>query len=430
MNTAVIRRRDQVRPLTVPRRNRRCADPAVSDDAVSELCAALFSSFPRKDQRQRGEQYLRGLLTTEGRKTARNIAAHLGAPATEQTLHHFIADSTWNWQPLRAALAAHLERKTPVQAWVVRQMAIPKTGEHSVGVDRGFAPHLRQTFRGQQAFGVWLASQELSVPVDWRLVLPDQWVHDHALRDRAGVPKEAGAESPEECAVAVALEAARRWGPRRPVLIDLRDGDVSAAVAPLAAAGVPFLLRVSGTQRLSVADRAMPGFRGGPLPAQRILQLVKGVRRPVPWQDTAAGLTPRTSLAAMVPVALSDPSSGGTRGLSLLGEWTDPSRPPSALWLTGMTQPGPGPLLRLTKLTRRVDMDFARVGEETGLRDYVGRSFRGWHRHMTLASAAHAAVVLSGGGYDSDYDGGSGGGYGGGYDGESERGHPAELASA
>lgn len=425
MNTVVIRRRDPVRPLTVPPRNRRPAGPALSDDAVGELCATLFSSFPRKDQRQRGEQYLRGLLTTQGRKTARNIAAHLGPPATEQTLHHFIADSTWNWRPLRAALAAHLERKTAVQAWVVRRMSIPKTGEHSVGVDRVLAPHLRQTFRGQQAFGVWLASQELSAPVDWRLVLPDQWVHDHRLRDRAGVPEEAGAESPQECAVAVALEAARRWGPRRPVLIDLRDGDLSAAVAPLSEAGVPFLLRISGTQRLSVADRAMPGFRGGPLPAQRILQLVKGVRRPVPWQDTAAGLAPRTSLAATIPVTLSDPS-GATRGLSLLGEWTDPSRPPSALWLTGLTQQGPGPLLRLTKLTRRVDADFARVGEETGLRDYVGRSFRGWHRHMTLASAAHAAVVLSG----ADYHGGSGDGYDGGYDGDSESGCTAELASA
>lgn len=393
----------------MPCRSGRPADPSVSDDAVSELCATLFSSFPRKDQRQRGAQYLRGLLTTEGRKTARNIAAHLGAPATEQTLHHFIADSTWSWRPLRAALAAHLERKTAAQAWVVRQMSIPKTGEHSVGVDRGFAPHLRQSFRGQQAYGVWLASQELSAPVDWRLVLPEQWIHDPALRTRAGVPEEAGAESQEECAVAVALEAARRWGPRRPVLIDLRDGDAPAAVAPLAAAGVPFLLRIAGSQRLSVADRAMPGFRGGPLPAQQILQLVKGVRRPVPWQDTVAGHVPRTSLAAMVPVALSD-RSAAPRGLFLLGEWTDPTRPPSALWLTSMAQPGAGPLLRLTKLTDRVDADFARVGEETGLRDYVGRSFRGWHRHMTLASAAHAAVVLSGAGYAP--------------------GRPAELASA
>ncbi|MFB6845060.1 IS701 family transposase [Streptomyces sp. NPDC056373] len=400
----------------MPRRNRRPADPAEAADAVSELCATLFSSFPRKDQRLRGEQYLRGLLTTQGRKTARNIAAQLGAPATEQTLHHFIADSTWNWQPLRVALAAHLERQTAVQAWVVRQMSIPKTGEHSVGVDRGSAPHLRQTFRGQQALGVWLASQELSAPVDWRLVLPDQWVHDRRLRDRAGVPEGTGAESPEQCAVTVALEAARRWGPRRPVLIDLRDGDVSTAVAPLSAVGVPFLLRIGDAQRLSVADPAMPGFRGGPLPAQRILQLVKGGRRPVPWQDAVAGLAPRASLAAMVPVALPDPS-GARHGLSLLGEWTDPSRPPSALWLTGRTQPGPGPLLRLTKLTRRVDADFARVGADTGLRDYVGRSFRGWHRHMTLASAAHAAVVLSGGGYDA-------------HDGYCERGGPAELASA
>jgi SRSO17 transposase len=53
------------------------------------------------------------------------------------------------------------------------------------------------------------------------------------------------------------------------------------------------------------------------------------------------------------------------------------------------------PLLRLTKLTRRVHRDFTEVGEEVGLRDFVGRSYRGWHRHITLASAAHAAAVLS-----------------------------------
>jgi SRSO17 transposase len=41
-----------------------------------------------------------------------------------------------------------------------------------------------------------------------------------------------------------------------------------------------------------------------------------------------------------------------------------------------------------------VDRDFADIADRVGVRDYAGRSFAGWHRHMTLASAAHAAVVL------------------------------------
>ncbi|MET9434095.1 transposase [Streptomyces sp. NPDC006551] len=398
--------------LTVPHRVGIPTGSAAADHVLAELGDTLFSSFRRKDQRRKAERYLHGLLTTRGRKSIRNIALQLGGSATEQSLHHFIASSTWDWRPLRAALASHLERTAAPQAWVVRQMEIPKAGEHSVGVDRRFAPRLGHMFRGQQASGVWLASQELSAPVDWRLHLSDQWVNDRERRDRAEVPHGAEAESPEECTVAAALETVRHWGaPRRPVLIDLRCGDATASVARLAAANVPFLARISGSRRLSVADRALPGFGSGSLPAQRIVELVKGMRAPVHWRDPAAGHASRVSLAALVPVAFPE-RSAAPRRLSLLGEWEDPTRPPSALWLTGMAHPAAGPLLRLTRLTRRVDADFARVGEEAGLRDYVGRSFRGWHRHTTLASVAHAAVVLSAAadGYGTD--------------------RPAELASA
>ncbi|CAM5738132.1 Transposase OS=Streptomyces microflavus OX=1919 GN=G3I39_33305 PE=4 SV=1 [Streptomyces microflavus] len=35
------------------------------------------------------------LIAAEGRKSIRNIAAVLGGSATEQSLHHFVASSTW-----------------------------------------------------------------------------------------------------------------------------------------------------------------------------------------------------------------------------------------------------------------------------------------------------------------------------------------------
>jgi hypothetical protein len=54
-------------------------------------------------------------------------------------------------------------------------------------------------------------------------------------------------------------------------------------------------------------------------------------------------------------------------------------------------------LLRLTRLSARVEHDLAWQGRRVGLRDFEGRSFGGWHRHMTLASAAYAALLLGGG---------------------------------
>ncbi|MFE3186207.1 IS701 family transposase [Streptomyces violascens] len=370
---------------------------AIFDDAVGELSPALFSSFRRKDQRHRAETYLQGLLTTSGRKTIRNIAAQVGGPAnTEQSLHHFISSSPWDWRPVRAALADYLEQMSSPQAWVVRVMQIPKGGEYSVGVDRTFAPHLGEMFRGQQAFGVWFASEELSAPVNWRLLLPDQWVSDPERRSRAGVPDWASPESPDECAVAAALDTAQ-WGStsRRPVVIDLRRGNPHTAMPRLAASGLPVLARVSSSCRVTVADRALPGFGAGALPARRILEAVKGFRRSVSWVDPACHGATKTSLVAAVPVSF--PSSEGVRPrpLLLLGEWFDPSRPPVQLWLTSPTQMPMAALLRLTKLTHRVDRDFTHIGTTTGLLDYAGRSFRGWHRHITLASAAHAAHALT-----------------------------------
>ncbi|WP_418957118.1 IS701 family transposase [Streptomyces tritici] len=373
---------------------------AVADEVFGELSAALFTGFPRRDQKLKAEQYLRGLLTAQGRKSIRNIAAQYGGPAAEQSLHHFISSSTWDWRPMRAALAGFLERSSCPQAWVVRSMPIPKAGEHSVGVDRSFDPERGQVFRGQQAFGVWFAAEDLSVPVNWRLFLPDPWVKDRTRRDRAEVPAGAGEETLEECAVASALEVAR-WKDvtRKPVLLDIRGGAGRGALNRLASAGLPVVARIGATCRLMVADRALPGFGAGPLPAQQILESLKALRRPVSWLDIACGgRTSRTSLATAVRVALPGAVGERPRAMLLVGEWDDPRRPLTRIWLTDLTGVPVGQVLRLTKLTRRVERDFTHVGEGAGLRDFVGRSFRGWNRHITLASAAHAVTVLAGNG--------------------------------
>jgi SRSO17 transposase len=46
-------------------------------------------------------------------------------------------------------------------------------------------------------------------------------------------------------------------------------------------------------------------------------------------------------------------------------------------------------------LARRVERDLTEVSDELGIRDFEGRSYRGWHHHMTMVSLAHAVRVLS-----------------------------------
>ncbi|GAA4913863.1 IS701 family transposase [Streptomyces coeruleoprunus] len=384
------------------------AEIAQPSDVVAELATALFpATLRRRDQRRRAEQYVRGLLAVDGRKSMRNIATYLGGgAAAEQSLHHFIADSTWDWSVMREALARYLQDVMPPQAWVVQPMAIPKVGEHSVGVDRRFVPQLGQSTSGQHAFGVWFASEEMSAPVSWRLHLPDRWVRDATRRRRAEIPDEAVEETLEECASAAVLDTMLGWDvPRRPVVLGACGPDVRSTVLRYRAADVPLLVRVSATTGLAVADPSMPGFGAGRLTAQQIAESVKALRRPVEWSDPGGGGqgTVRASLVVAARVSLPDAAPSRPRraavalpsqSLLLLGEWRDPRRPPTEFWLASLPGTPVPALLRLAKLSRRVAHDVTTVGEQVGLRDFEGRSYRGWHRHITLASVAHTARAL------------------------------------
>lgn len=370
---------------------------AVPRDLVEELCRCVFASLRRKDQRHKATRYLHGLLTTHGRKSIRNIAATVGDPAAVQSLHHFITSSTWDWLPLRAALASFVEALEPAQAWVVQPMTVPKSGERSVGVDTITDPDLGQTFRGQQAFGVWSVSRNLTVPINWRLLLPGLWGHDDTRRARADVPRKAGAETLQGCAAAAALTTPYREGAhRRPVVVNVQDsGPRSTTMAEFAAVSRPVLARSTAACRLVVADRTVPGHGAGALPAREILDSARTLRRPVQWSDPGRPGVPRDTLAAAIPVLLPGPPGARRRRLLLVGEWQAPGRGPERLWLTNMVRTPVPRLVELVKLAHRVDWDASRTGEAVGLRDFVGRSFRGWHRHITLASVAHAVTLLT-----------------------------------
>ncbi|MCR8942610.1 transposase [Streptomyces bacillaris] len=372
----------------------------VEDIVLGELGSRLFLSLPRSDQRRRGMNYLQALIAAEGRKSIRNIAAVLGGSATEQSLHHFVASSTWGWKPVRRALAEHVVRVAPPQAWVVRSMVIPKAGENSVGVERQFLPYTGQVLNAQYAVGVWAASETGSFPVNWRLHLSDAWLEDGARRLQASIPDTVVSESLADCAHEAYLGMMRSWGlPDRPVVLDghaTDAADAAATVRSYHAAGVQVLARVPGSTRLEVTDPLLRG-RSGTSTAHQIMAAARDLRRPVAWRAHRPGRPARRSLVAAVRTRIPSPGRLARRrgDLMLLGVGEHGRGWPGELWLTNMTDTPAAELLRLTRLVDRVDHDFREIAERVGIRDYTGRSFAGWHRHVTLASAAHTVIALS-----------------------------------
>lgn len=367
--------------------------PAESPETVlADLCSIFFASLPRSDQRRRGQEYIHGLLNAQGRKSIRNIATVRGGPGTEQRLHHFVSNSPWDWRPVRRSVARQFVTACSPRAWVLRSMVIPKTGTNSVGVDRRYYAGAGQVLNAQEAIGVWAVGPYGSAPLNWRLHLPPSWLQDSARRRRAAIPKDTAVEDLTGCTVSAYLDMMLDWGlPRLPVVLDGRELEVAAVARRFQLAGAPLLARISGTTRLTVADLALPGLHAD-IPAYQIMRAVHDVRQPVRWWAGRQEQDVRQSLISMVGVRpLSREVPCGM--LRLVGVTEPGHRDQTSYWLTTLDA-RPIELLRLMSLDRRVDRDFADITDPAGIRDYTGRSFDGWHRHVTLASAAHAVTHM------------------------------------
>ncbi len=371
----------------------------IPEGILSEVLLGALESIPRSDQRRRGELYVRGLLTVAGKKTMRALADGAGN-SVEQSLYQFITKSTWRNGPVRRAMARLTTRRIAPRAWVVHPLVITKVGTHSVGVERQWVPHLGRVVNCQQAMGVWLASDQGSCPVDWRLALPECWTDDER-RERASIPGHVASCPPERCAVGAVTRMASVWGlPERPVVMDVRDGDAYAVSAELTDLRVPFVLRIDPATRFAPAAPPRTPSGGEQVgPASGLTAALGRACLPVEWYDHTTDTVRATSVGATrvrLHRRAGPPSRADRRELMLLGAWTDRGRRvPGEYWLSNLSGAQLGTVYRTAMLTRRVARDQEEVTDALGARDFEGRSFRGWHHHMTMVTVAHAAHALT-----------------------------------
>src|SRR5918912_3503495 len=163
------------------------------DDYVRRLGDVLGHA----DRRAPLRAYCTGLLLPGERESVEPMAARVDparAGAAHQSLHHFVAKAAWDDAALLRAVRDHalpamLERG-PVRAWLVDDTGLPKKGELSVGVARQYCGQLGKRENCQVAVTLSAATEATSLPIAYRLYLPEAWADDPARRALAGVPEE------------------------------------------------------------------------------------------------------------------------------------------------------------------------------------------------------------------------------------------------
>ena len=176
---------------------------------LEEYLELQGAAIGHADRREPLRAYLTGRLLAGERKRVEPMAAKIDprhVSARHQSMQHFVAQAPWDERAVigvaREYALEQLERHGPVAAWVVDDTALPKKGDHSVGVARQYCAPLGKQDNCQVAVTVSLANASMSVPCAYRLYLPESWARQRPRRRTAGVPDEIGFEKKWQLALA------------------------------------------------------------------------------------------------------------------------------------------------------------------------------------------------------------------------------------
>src|SRR5437868_2446421 len=171
--------------------------------------------------------YCAGLLLPGERKSVEPMAVRLAPDNVRrmhQSLHHVVADAPWRDEAVLAEVRCYaftaLRQKGPVQAWIVDDTGFPKKGTHSVGVVRQYCGQVGKQENCRVAVSLSVSTNQASLPIAWRLYLPQEWADDQTRRRQAGVPEEIRFETKPAIAIQQIRAAVEQGAARQPASAD------------------------------------------------------------------------------------------------------------------------------------------------------------------------------------------------------------------
>src|SRR5689334_16236861 len=250
------------------------------------------------DRRAPLRAYSTGLLLPGERKSVEPMAARVDpfrVGAAHQSLHHFVANAAWDDGALLAAVRAYalpamLERG-PVRAWLVDDTGLPKKGRLSVGVARQYCGQLGKRDSCQVAVTLSVATEQASLPVAYRLYLPEAWADDPARRAMTGVPEEVAFATKPAIALEQVRQALADGVPPGVVVTDAGYGNDTDFRDGITAAGLPYVAGILGTTGLwppGAGPRPPARWTGKGRPPKRLRR--DAAHRPLAAEELAAGL--------------------------------------------------------------------------------------------------------------------------------------------
>jgi SRSO17 transposase len=363
--------------------------------------------------------YCTGLMLPGERKSVEQMAARTAPARTaaqHQSLLHFVGVGGWSDEKVlskvREMVLPGIERHGPIEAWIIDDTAFPKQGRHSVGVARQYCGQLGKQDNCQVAVSLSLANHHASLPVAYRLYLPQDWAEDAARRRKAGVPADVSFETKQEIALKQLQWACGQGLPRGVALMDPGYGHSAQMRAGVTALDLTYVAGIqsntlvwptgAGPKRKAKSANKK-GRRDEPeliLVKEVALGLVKKAWRKIKWREGSADWL--TSRFARLRVRVGHRHVVGHHHVIaesvkeewLLIEWPEDEAEPTKYWLSTLPEDiSFRRLVDFAKLRWRIERDYQELKQEVGIGHFEGRGWRGFHHHATLCIAAYGFLI-------------------------------------
>ncbi len=394
-----------------------------SSDAASRFSAyidGLTSVIGHAGRAKPLRDYCTGLMMPCERKSVEPMAA-MTAPertaAQHQSLLHFVGEGNWCddgvLAKVREMVMPAIERRGPIEAWIIDDTGFPKKGRHSVGVARQYCGELGKQDNCQVAVTLSIANHHASLPVGYRLYLPKEWATDRRRRRKVGVPEEVTFKTKPAIALEQLRSACAAGLPHGVVLMDAGYGTDTDLRTSIAALGLNYVAGIQPQTSVwgpGTGPRPPKNWSGHGRPAKLLRR--DGKHQPISVKKLAIGLPTRawrkitwregsaqqlSSRFARVRVRAAHrdywlPESRPEEWLLI--EWPEGEEAPTKYWFS--TLPADiafKQLVDITKLRWRIERDYHELKQELGLGHFEGRGWRGFHHHATLCIAAYGFLV-------------------------------------
>jgi len=394
--------------------------PSPQQKRFAAYLDGLAQAAGHADRNSPLRSYCIGLLLPGERKSVEPMAARLSPERVRQmhqSLHHLVADAPWSDEAvldraLDFVLPAMLARG-PVVAWVVDDTGFPKKGMHSVGVARQYCGQIGKQENCRVAVSLSVTTETSSMPVAFRLYLPEVWANDSEKRERTGVPAELPFRTKPEIALAQIRRARERGIPDGVVLADAGYGTDTGFRTELTRLELPYVVGIQSTMTVwkpGERPKPAPAYRGMGRPPRLLqrdekhqpiavkelaLSLPSAAWKTVTWrQGVKQKLRSRFAAVRVRPAHRDYWRAEAHAEEWLLIEWPKGETQPTKYWLS--TLPAEISLAGLARMAKHrwiIERDYEELKQELGLGHFEGRGWRGFHHHATLALAAYGFLV-------------------------------------